>query len=220
MRPLVRLLAAVLLTAVAAACGGPDSPAGHARGAIAVADAKVGPSDVPTADGLRSAVVDGYSLDDLPTVWQDQRGDTLRLAALAGRVRLVAMVYTSCHATCPLIVADLKQVEAALPAGRLGEVGFVLVSLDPERDTPGRMAEWAGRTGLDPARWTLLSGDAGEVRELAAVLGVRYQPQADGELAHTNAITVLDRTGAVVHQQVGLGARDHGTVAAVQRLLR
>ena len=73
-------------------------------------------------------------------------------------------------------------------------------------DTPGRLAEWGARTGLDPARWTLLAGDAGAVREVAAVLGVRYQAQADGELAHTNAITVLDRAGAVVHQQVGLGA--------------
>ncbi|MDF1501377.1 SCO family protein [Roseisolibacter sp. H3M3-2] len=165
-----------------------------------------------------------YSLYDLPSTWRDQDGAALRLASLAGRPRVVAMVYTNCHATCPLIVADLKRVEASLPAARRDAVGFVLVSLDPERDTPGRLAEWAARTQLEPARWTLLNGDADAVREVAAALGVRYQPEADaeggGELAHTNVITVLDADGAPVHQQVGLGAAAAGTVDAVRRLLR
>ena len=107
------------------------------------------------------------------------------------------MVYTSCEATCPLIVADLKRIEASIPAERRGDVGFVLVSLDPERDTPGRLAAWAAATELDPTRWTLLAGTDDAVRELAATLDVRYQRQPDGELAHTNGLTVLDPTGAV-----------------------
>jgi protein SCO1/2 len=99
-------------------------------------------------------------------------------------------------------------------------VGFVLVSLDPARDTPGQLAAWAARTQLDSARWTLLNGDAEAVREVAAALGVRYQPQADDELAHTNAITVLDPAGIVVHQQVGLGAQASGTIDAVRLAIR
>ena len=174
----------------------------------------------PATRATAVPVEPGYSLYDLPSAWRDQRGTELRLPALAGRVRILAMVYTSCHATCPLIVADLKRIEASLPAARRDDVGFVLVSLDPERDTPGRLAEWAVRTRLDPARWTLLAGSADAVREIAAALGVRYQPAADQEMAHTNVITVLDATGAVVHQQLGLGAETSGTIAAVQQALR
>ena len=99
-------------------------------------------------------------------------------------------------------------------------VGFLLVSLDPQRDTPGRLAEWAKQSALDDARWTLLSGDDGAVRELAATLGVRYQVQPDGEVAHTNAITVLDASGRVAHQQTGLGDADGETRRAVAALLR
>jgi protein SCO1/2 len=172
-----------------------------------------------TAAAAAPARADGYSLYDLPSAWRDQRGDVVRLPALAGKVRVVAMVYTSCQATCPLIVADLKRVERMLPPDRRDDVGFVLVSLDPERDTPGRLAEWAERTGLDPARWTLLSGDDEAVRELAATLDVRYQPQPDGELAHTNGLTVLDRAGGVAHRQLGLGDTDP-TTRAVRSLLR
>ena len=197
-----RLLAATTLLLAASACMRP-APARHAA------------HDSPPAAAVAEQA--GISLYDLPSAWRDQSGDPVALADLRGGVRVMALVYTSCEATCPLIVADLKRVEASLPAG--ADVRFVLVSLDPERDTPGRLAEWAASTRLDAARWTLLAGDDDAVRELAATLGVRYQRQPDGEMAHTNAITVLDAGGAIAHQQAGLDDTD-GTVAAVARLLR
>jgi protein SCO1 len=190
-----------------------DAPAATYSRAAAVAPAGARHLGTPTTPAP------DYSVYDLPAVWRDQAGDTVRLPALAGRVRVMAMVYTSCQATCPLIVADLKRIEAALPPARRGDVGFVLVSLDPERDTPGRLAEWGAHTGLDPARWTLLAGDDDAVRELAATLDVRYQAQPGGELAHTNGLTVLDRAGGVAHRQVGLGETD-ATIHAVLALLR
>lgn len=213
-RPMLAALSLFLvaLTSVGACSGRAGAPRGGDPRDVA-ADSTAAHRDARDDD-------DRYSLYDLPSAWRDQRGAEVRLPALAGKVRVVAMVYTNCHATCPLIVGDLKRIEASLPADRRDDVGFVLVSLDPERDTPGRLAQWAARTQLDPMRWTLLNGDADAVREIAATLGVRYQPQGDAELAHTNAITVLDPTGAVVHQQVGLGAAANGTVDAVGRLLR
>ena len=208
------LAALAVTTAGLASCG--DRAASHARhGSL---DAGVLADATPARPAAGTDV--GYSLYDLPSTWRDQHDAQLRLPALAGKVRVVAMIYTSCHATCPLILADLKRIESSVPAARRGAVGFVLVSLDPARDTPGRLAQWAAQTRLDPAHWTLLTGDADAVRELAAALGVRYQPQANDELAHTNAITVLDPAGVVVHQQVGLGAQARGTVDAVRRALR
>ncbi|HEX3157992.1 MAG TPA: SCO family protein [Gemmatimonadaceae bacterium] len=215
------LLAAFWLGAVG--CAVPEGAASEARSdAVAAVHDAAGAHAAHVEPSAHAGApnANGYSLYDLSSTWRDQTGAERRLAELAGRVRVVAMVYTSCAATCPLIVADLKHVEASLPAQRRGDVGFVLVSLDPERDTPGRMTEWAAQTGLDPARWTLLSGDDGAVRELAAALAVRYQTQPDGEVAHTNAITVLDTDGAVVHQQSGQGDDARVTAAAVARLLR
>lgn len=206
---LLALVAALSLAGCGASTPSHGAHAAHAGGALAGDTA-----------GSAAPLAADYSLYDLASSWRDQRGATLQLPALAGKVRVVSMVYTSCQATCPLIVGDLKRIEASIPADRRDDVGFVLVSLDPARDTPGRLAEWAARTQLDDARWTLLAGDAEAVREVAAALGVRYQPQANAELAHTNVVTVLDATGAPVHQQVGLGAAANGTIDAVQRLLR
>jgi protein SCO1/2 len=221
--PLRALVAALALAGCGASAARPDGATTPAHAEHAAHDAHAARGSARADDDAARAaatVPDGdYSLYDLDASWRDQRGAAVRLPALAGKVRVVSMVYTSCHATCPLIVADLKRIEASIPAERRDAVGFVLVSLDPARDTPGRLAEWAARTQLDAARWTLLAGDADAVREVAAALGVRYQPQANAELAHTNVITVLDPTGAPVHQQVGLGAAANGTIDAVRRLL-
>ena len=171
------------------------------------------------ADTATTRSAEAISLHDLDGAWRDQRDVRVRLQEIGGTVRVVALVYTNCQATCPLIVASLKRVEASLPADRRSSVRFVLVSLDPARDTPGRLAEWAQATRLDPARWTLLNGSDGQLRELAAVLGIRYQRQPDGEMAHTNAVTVVDRAGVAVHQQESLSDSE-STVEAVQALLR
>lgn len=150
--------------------------------------------------------------------WVTQGADSIQLADLSGRVQVVAMVYTNCHSTCPLIIADMKRIEASLSNSQRDSVGFVLVSLDPMRDTPERMAEWANSIGLDARHWTLLSGDDNSVRETAAMLGVRYQTQQYGELAHSNGLTILDRRGNIAHQQMSLG-ESATSIASVQSLL-
>ena len=147
----------------------------------------------------------GRSIYQLTGTWHDQHGDSLALGTMAGRVRVVAMVYTNCHSSCPLIIADMKRIEASLTERERSQVGFVLVSLDPARDTPAQLAEWAGSIGLDDKYYTLLSGSDGAVRELSAALDVRYQTQQNGELAHTNGLSILDRDGNIAHQQIGLG---------------
>lgn len=208
MKTLIAAAGAALLL-VTSAC----SPA---NGAATRAEAAETASAATASD---AGPANGFSLYDLGSSWLDQRGGPLRLDDLAGKVRVVSLVYTSCHATCPAILVELKRIESSIPADRRDDVGFVLVSLDPARDTPGRLASWGEGNRLDPARWTLLNGTDAAVRELAATLGVRYQSLPGGEVAHANVITVLDASGAAVHQQVTLGEETTATAAAVARLL-
>lgn len=146
-----------------------------------------------------------FSVYHAESEWTDQHGRTRALGSLAGRVQVVAMVYTNCAYACPRIMLDMKRIEAELGREYAGEVGFVVVSIDPERDTPEKLAEFAEGSRLDPARWTLLHGSSGDIRELAVLLGVQYRQTAPGEWVHSNLITVLDRDGVIVHRQLGLG---------------
>jgi len=152
-------------------------------------------------------------------MWTTQEGHSTPLAALQGRPVVLSMVFTHCSYACPMIVRDMKRIAAQMPEHAQGQVQYVLVSLDPERDTPAAMQRFAKSHGLDLNQWTLLRGEAEQVRMLAALLGVRYRQQADGQFAHTSLITVLNEHGEVVHQQKGLGADGSATAQALSDLL-
>lgn len=147
------------------------------------------PDAAPTSAG---------SLYVLDQNWTDQSGEEVRLTDLAGRPRVVAMAYTSCGYACPRIIAEMKRIEAALAdADPERSPGFVLFSIDPARDTPARLADFAQQAGLDPARWTLLTASDDEVLELSVLLGVKYRATGSGDFAHSNLVTVLDEEGVV-----------------------
>jgi len=98
------------------------------------------------------------------------------------------------------------------------ETAFLLVTIDPARDTVDALAAMAAQYELDGARWALLRGDIAQIRELSAVVGVQFRGSADGEIQHTNMITVLDAEGSVVHQVEGLNQPTAPLAAAVQAL--
>lgn len=143
------------------------------------------------------------SIYQVSSEWVTEDGETVTLGTLEGKTQVVAMVYTSCEVACPRIVASMKTIQKKTDSDA---VGFVLISIDPERDTPEALKAYAEKMNMDDSAWTLLTGSPDNVLELAALLGVRYRKMADGEFAHSNIITVLDAQGEIVYQQNGLGA--------------
>jgi protein SCO1/2 len=160
-----------------------------------------------------------FSIYHAESAWTDQTGTERRLESLAGRVQVVAMLYTSCAYACPRIMLDMKRIEGELGAALSDDVGFVVVSIDPERDTPERLTEFASGSMLDPDAWTLLTGDEDDILELAALLGVQYRETKPGEWVHSNLITVLDQEGVVAHRQLGLGTDPAETLDVIRDLV-
>ena len=111
----------------------------------------------------------------------------------------------------------MKTLEEALPTELQNVVGFTLVSIDPERDTPDALRAYRERLRLSRDHWTLLRGSVDDVRELAALLGVNYRRDARGQFAHTSLITVLDVDGAVIHQQPGTGGDMSPVLSALEK---
>lgn len=158
------------------------------------------------------------SLFQLDSEWTSDLGKTIRLGTLRGHPQVVALFFSHCEFACPLLVARMKAIEGAFPPSGRNDAEFLLVSIDPDRDTPAALHEYRARQGLSLRRWTLLTGSAGSVRELAALLGVQYQRDARGQYAHSNLLTILNAEGEVVHQSSGLRAEVDDLVAAVVRL--
>ncbi len=159
------------------------------------------------------------SLFQVESKWTTDAGEQIKLGALKGKPHVVAMFFTSCQYACPLIVNDMKRIEAALPKNLRTNVGFTLVSFDTERDTEKVLTDYRHTRNLPAERWTLLRGGSDDVLELAALLGVRYKQDATGQFSHSNIITVLNANGEIVHQQIGLNQDIQETVRIIEKLL-
>lgn len=169
---------------------------------------------------MAAAALPGDSVYLLDDAFSDQQGHAFHLADRRGKPQLVAMFYTSCRYICPLIVDSAKGVEHALAPAERARLGVLLVSLDPARDDTAALASVARKRKLDPARWTLARTDAGTVRRVAALLGVRYRALADGEFNHTSALVLLDAEGRVLARTERLGpVPDPTFLAAVKAAL-
>lgn len=124
----------------------------------------------PTPAGAEDARARAYFTD---LVLENQDGRPVRFYSdvLEGRIVVIGTFYTHCPDACPLLVHKLKSVEKSLRETKNGAVEFVLISVDPERDTPRAMRRFARRLKIDRPGWTLLSGEPTRVHDILKRLG-------------------------------------------------
>lgn len=150
------------------------------------------------------APLPGRSIYQLAGAWTTAESKPLLLAALRGKPVLVLLFYGTCQSACPVLVHDLQRVDEQLSPEERAGLRYLLVTFDPTVDTPERLAAYAKEHGLASDRWTLARGTPDQVRELAAVLGVKYRATGDGQYSHTQRITLLDRDGVVIEKFDGM----------------
>src|SRR5680860_158925 len=170
---------------------------------------------IPETDGISD-----LSIYNLPSVWTTQNNTEIELKQLKGDVIVMVMIYTSCRAACPRLVADMRGIEAQIPQAQKDDVKLVLVSIDPETDTRERLKEFALENEMESDQWILLRGSEGDTREFAAVLAVHYKKISPMDFSHSNIISVFDQKGELAHQQEGLGVNNKDTVSKILELAR
>ena len=167
-----------------------------------------------------SAPLPADSIYQLDARMTDQSGKATSLAGRRGRVQLVSMFYTSCRYICPLIIDSGLAIEKQLTPAEKARLGITLISMDPKRDDPAALTRVATRRKLDLTRWALLRPQAGDVRAIAGVLGIRYRELADGEFNHSSAMVLLDAQGRELARTEKLGSvPDPVFAAAVKKAL-
>jgi protein SCO1/2 len=204
-------MALLLFVALAAACG-----SGEGGGESAPADPHAhmdhgSPAgDAPLAD---------RSIYQLEGAWTNPFGGEFQLAQLRGHPVLVVLFYGTCEHACPILVRNVQQIEAQLAAAGRSDTRILLVTFDPDVDTPERLVKYAEKSSLDPTRWFLPHGEPQQIRALALVLGTRYRPSGDGQFSHTTRISLLDREGVVVAYVDGLDAPPEPILTRLKALL-
>jgi protein SCO1/2 len=97
-----------------------------------------------------------YELPAVSLTRQDGKKVALAKALDDGRPVVLNFIYTSCTAICPVTSQVFSEFREQLGAQRNG-VNMVSISIDPEFDTPQRLAEYAGHYKADAA-WQFYTG--------------------------------------------------------------
>lgn len=162
-----------------------------------------------------STTLSDESIYNLDTDWKKQDGTMMKLTDLKGKTVVAAMVFTHCESACPRIVADIQRIEKE--SVNKSDIQYVLISMDPERDTPERFKEFAAERQLG-SNWIMLSSGQEATDEIANVLGVKIKKLSDGGFDHSNTIYVIDKNGNIVFAQEGLEQEPSATIKKIAEL--
>ena len=132
-----------------------------------------------------------------------QDGAEVTLASLRGKVVAVTFIYTWCPDICPMLTDKMARVQDALGPDFGTRIAFVSITIDPERDTPAVLKEYARSFKADFAGWSFLTGEPAAVLEVAHRYGVAVAKAADGGVDHTLLTTLIDRQGTMRVQYLG-----------------
>jgi protein SCO1 len=131
----------------------------------------------------------------------ERNGRDVSLAQLRGKIWIADFIYTSCTDTCPLqtaTMAKLQQAYAGKPA-----VQFVSITVDPERDTPQVLAQYADKFQADPARWYFLTGPRDPIMRLIqqgfhlAVMSAPADTDTSGTIPHSPRFVLVDKEARI-----------------------
>ena len=156
--------------------------------------------------------ITNLSIYNLPSEWTNQDGKNIQLKDLKGNVLVMVMIYTTCKAACPRLVADMRDIESKLNENNKKNVKLILVSIDPETDTPKKLKAFSIANKMENEPWIFLRSTEESTREFAAVLAVNYKKISPMDFSHSNIISVFNPDGELIYQQEGLGVNTDETV--------
>jgi len=132
-----------------------------------------------------------------------QDGAPVSLADFRGKVVATTFIYTLCTDTCPVLTPMMSFVQDRLGRDFGTKIAFVSITVDPERDTPQVLKEYARAFGADLGGWAFLTGAPQAIRELTRRYGVFAAKTADGDIDHSFLTSIVDRRGILRVQYLG-----------------
>ncbi|MBA1231383.1 SCO family protein [Pseudomonas viridiflava] len=112
----------------------------------------------------------------------DQNGAPVAVDELKGKWTVVFFGYTYCPDICPTTLAQLRDIRTKLPQESVDNMRVVLVSVDPNRDTPQQLKQYLGY--FDP-RYVGLTAPVADIQKLASALSIPFIPADTSKPGYT-----------------------------------
>jgi protein SCO1/2 len=140
------------------------------------------------------------SRTEIPELWEvpsfeytERHGQPFGLKDMKGKINIVDFIFTNCRSVCPVMSARMSELyELYSP---YDFIRFVSISVDPERDTPEVLKEYADSWGVDDDRWVFLRAPIEDVVRLSEE-GFKL-PLEDPPMGHSNRFVLVDQDGMI-----------------------
>ena len=103
----------------------------------------------------------------------DEKGQAVAVDELKDKWSLLFFGYTFCPDICPTTLAQLRQVKSELPKEAADRLQVILVSVDPNRDTPAQLQQYLGYFDKD---FRGLTGSLENIQKLANAVSIPFIP--------------------------------------------
>jgi protein SCO1 len=133
-----------------------------------------------------------------------QDGAEVKLADFRGKVVAVTFIFTMCTLTCPVLTPMMSFVQDRLGPDFGEKIAFVSITVDPERDTPEVLKEYAQAFGANLAGWAFLTGAPAAIRDVTRRYGVFASKSVNGDVDHTFLTSIIDPHGILRVQYLGV----------------
>lgn len=131
-----------------------------------------------------------------PVSMTDQNGAPVQLDQLKGHWTVLFFGYTFCPDICPTTLAQLKQIRSALPAASRERLQVILVSIDPNRDTPQKLKQYLA---YFDGSFQGLVGTPENLETLASGMSIPYIPadtrQPNYVVQHSGTLALIGPDG-------------------------
>ncbi len=134
----------------------------------------------------------------------NQDNESINLAkAYPGKILVLATIYTSCPLPdmCPRLTTDYAALAQAIPVDLRAEVQLILVSFDPQRDTPEVLKAYGRQHNIDFEMTDLLRGPIDQTQPLleeALQIPLEINPETNMIVTHAMMLHIIDRAGYIV----------------------
>jgi protein SCO1/2 len=133
----------------------------------------------------------------------ERDGRRITLADLKGKVWIANFIYTNCPDTCPIQSAQIREIQDDFKNEK--DLRFVSITVDPTRDTPEVLSEYAKRFSADPTRWLFLTGEKEAIYKLAeggfrlGAVEIPHDKRPESGATHTHSprFVLIDREARI-----------------------
>jgi protein SCO1/2 len=151
------------------------------------------------------------------TNYDDKR---VALKQLRGKALAITFIFASCADACPLLTTKMAGIQNRLGKDFGSKVNFILITVDPDRDTPEVLKRYAGAHKANSPGWFFLTGTTAEIRDVAKRYGIYYKKMPRGDVDHTFLTSLVDQSGTIRVQYMGVRFNPDEMLRDLQSLIR